>query len=235
MRVLMIEQDGATTRALLADLAGDTFDLTSVRGGDAGVQRARGGDFDVILIDVAGKASAADLVQRLRLAKVRTPVLLLSPTDRLVEVVRALSAGADDYVTLPIRREDLAQRLTAIVRDTGARSRQVVRLGKLRIDLERRALEVSGERVHLTGKEFQMLELLALKRGTTVTKEMFLDHLYGGAYEPVLKIIDVFICKLRKKLTAASGENYIETIWGRGYVMRDPEEDAGAIRAALSA
>ncbi len=85
-------------------------------------------------------------------------------------------------------------------------------------------MEVDGTPVHLTGKEYQMLELLSLRKGTTLTKEMFLNHLYGGMDEPELKIIDVFICKLRKKLSEATGgKNYIETVWGRGYVLRDPQ------------
>jgi len=83
--------------------------------------------------------------------------------------------------------------------------------------------------INLTGKEYQMLELLAVRKGATITKEMFLNQLYGGMDEPEMKIIDVFICKLRKKLAAAcSGEQYIETIWGRGYVLRDPVEKAAA-------
>jgi two-component system cell cycle response regulator CtrA len=86
--------------------------------------------------------------------------------------------------------------------------------------------------VHLTGKEYQMLELLSLRKGTTLTKEMFLNNLYGGMDEPELKIIDVFICKLRKKLANASdGKDYIETVWGRGYVLREPTEDAARISA----
>lgn len=234
MRILVIEQNPALGRQVAADL-GPAHDVAVATGMEAGYARAKQAEHDVILADVGGPAVVSDLVQRLRLAKVRTPILLLSPTDRLVEVVRALSAGADDYATLPIRREELAQRVEDFGRMAGARSRQFVRIGKLAIDLERRRLEVNGERVHLTGKEFQMLELLALKRGTTVTKEMFLDHLYGGAYEPVMKIIDVFICKLRKKLMAASGENHIETIWGRGYIIRDPESTVSGLRSRLVA
>jgi two-component system cell cycle response regulator CtrA len=235
MRIMFIEQDGVGARGVAEDLRAGGFEMANAASADQAIALAQVSDFDLILLDVGARASASDAVQAIRLAKVRTPILLAAPTDRLVEVVRALSVGADDYVTLPIRRDELSQRLAAVVRETGSRSRQIVRVGKLRIDLERRALEIAGDRVHLTGKEFQMLELLALKRGQTVTKEMFLDHLYGGAYEPVLKIIDVFICKLRKKLTAATGENYIETVWGRGYVMRDPEAGVGALRTALIA
>jgi two-component system cell cycle response regulator CtrA len=91
------------------------------------------------------------------------------------------------------------------------------------VNLDTRTVEVDGQPVHLTGKEYAILELLALRKGTTLTKEMFLNHLYGGIDEPELKIIDVFVCKLRKKLSAATGdESYIETVWGRGYVLREP-------------
>ncbi len=99
----------------------------------------------------------------------------------------------------------------------------MIHTGRIAVNLDTKTVESEGEPVHLTGKEYQMLELLSLRKGTTLTKEMFLNHLYGGMDEPELKIIDVFICKLRKKLSqATSGENYIETVWGRGYVLRDP-------------
>jgi two-component system, cell cycle response regulator CtrA len=101
----------------------------------------------------------------------------------------------------------------------------VIETGELMVNLDTKTVEVNGRRVHLTSKEYQMLELLSLHKGTTLTKEMFLNHLYGGMDEPELKIFDVFICKLRKKLRAATGgQHYIETIWGRGYALRDPRD-----------
>ena len=97
-------------------------------------------------------------------------------------------------------------------------------VGLLRISLEKKQLTVNDVRLHLTGKEFQVLEFLALRLGQTVTKEMFLNHLYGGIDEPELKIIDVFICRLRKKIqAAANGARYIETVWGRGYTLVVPQ------------
>jgi DNA-binding response OmpR family regulator len=116
------------------------------------------------------------------------------------------------------------------IRDSRSIDRAMIRLvistGDLRVNLDTKTVDVNGQRVHLTGKEYQMLELLSLRKGTTLTKEMFLNHLYGGMDEPELKIIDVFICKLRKKLQAAtSGKHYIETVWGRGYMLRDPREE----------
>src|SRR5690606_36508861 len=121
--------------------------------------------------------------------------------------------------------EELVARIHAIIRRSKGHSQSIIRTGKLAVNLDTKTVEVNGQRVHLTGKEYSMLELLSLRKGTTLTKEMFLNHLYGGMDEPELKIIDVFICKLRKKLaTATDGDNYIETVWGRGYVLRDPED-----------
>ncbi|MEJ2037028.1 MAG: response regulator transcription factor, partial [Maritimibacter sp.] len=128
------------------------------------------------------------------------------------------------YMTKPFHREELVARIHAIIRRSTGHSQSVINTGKISVNLDAKSVEVEGKQVHLTGKEYQMLELLSLRKGTTLTKEMFLNHLYGGMDEPELKIIDVFICKLRKKLAnATGGENYIETVWGRGYVLRDPE------------
>ena len=135
--------------------------------------------------------------------------------------------GADDYVTKPVHRDELVARIHAVVRRSKGLSQSVIKTGKLAVNLDTKTVEVDGVRVHLTGKEYQMLELLSLRKGTSLTKEMFLYHLYVGMDEPELKIIYVFICKLRKKLSlACDGENYIETVWGRGYVLREPEEAA---------
>jgi two-component system cell cycle response regulator CtrA len=115
------------------------------------------------------------------------------------------------------------------VRRSKGHAQSLITTGHLTVNLDSKTVEADGSRVHLTGKEYQMLELLSLRKGATLTKEMFLNHLYGGMDEPEVKIIDVFICKLRKKLMAAcNGKHHIETVWGRGYVLRDPEEKAVA-------
>jgi two-component system cell cycle response regulator CtrA len=162
----------------------------------------------------------------------------LSGADDTESKLKGFGFGADDYLTKPFHREELVARIHAIIRRSKGHSQSIIKTGRVSVNLEAKTADVAGAIVHLTGKEYQMLELLSLRKGTTLTKEMFLNHLYGGMDEPELKIIDVFICKLRKKLSEATGgENYIETVWGRGYVLRDPEvveavsEDRMALRA----
>ncbi len=151
-----------------------------------------------------------DVLKKLRTAKVGTPVLILSGLNEMDSKVRALGFGADDYVTKPFHRDELVARIHAIVRRSKGHSSRSSAPAKLAVNLDAKTVEVDGSRVHLTGKEYAMLELLSLRKGTTLTKEMFLNHLYGGMDEPELKIIDVFICKLRKKLSlACGGDNYI--------------------------
>ena len=170
-----------------------------------------------------------DVLKSLRVSKVNTPILILTGQGDIETKVRGLGFGADDYMTKPFHKDELVARIHAIVRRSKGHSQSVITTGNLTVNLDAKTVEVGGQRVHLTGKEYQMLELLSLRKGTTLTKEMFLNHLYGGMDEPELKIIDVFICKLRKKLAAATeGEHYIETVWGRGYVLRDPAEEKAA-------
>jgi len=150
--------------------------------------------------------------------------------------LRGFGFGADDYMTKPFHRDELVARIHAIIRRSKGHSQSIINTGQISVNLDAKTVDVGGMPVHLTGKEYQVLELLSLRKGTTLTKEMFLNHLYGGMDEPELKIIDVFICKLRKKLSEATGgENHIETVWGRGYVLRDPEKGRQAERLAVGA
>jgi two-component system, cell cycle response regulator CtrA len=154
---------------------------------------------------------------------VTTPILILSGLGGLEDKIKGLGFGADDYMTKPFHKDELVARIHAIVRRSKGHAQSVIQTGDLVVNLDTKTVEVNTARVYVTGKEYQMLELLALRKGMTLTKEMFLTHLYGGIEEPESKIIDVFICKLRKKLANASnGKDYIETVWGRGYLMREP-------------
>ena len=230
MRVLLIEDDSAMAQSIDLMLKSEGFNVYSTDLGEEGVDLGKLYDYDIILLDLnLPDMSGFEVLKHLRVAKVQTPILILSGTSTIENKVKGLGVGADDYLTKPFHKDELVARIHAIVRRSKGHSQSVINTGKLTVNLDTKTVEVQGSRVHLTGKEYQMLELLSLRKGTTLTKEMFLNHLYGGMDEPELKIIDVFICKLRKKLAAAAdGKHHIETVWGRGYVLRDPHEAAAA-------
>jgi two-component system cell cycle response regulator CtrA len=170
--------------------------------------------------------SGFEVLRSLRVARVKTPTLILSGLAGIDDKVKGLGFGADDYMTKPFHKDELVARIHAVVRRSKGHAQSVIQTGDLVVNLDTKMVEVGGQRVHLTGKEYQILELLTLRKGTTLTKEMFLTNLYGGMDEPEIKIIDVFICKMRKKLANVSlGKNYIETVWGRGYVLREPTDE----------
>lgn len=225
MRVLLVEDDPTTSKSIEMMLTHANLNVYATDMGEEGLDLAKFYDYDLILLDLnLPDMPGHEVLRRLRRARVETPILILSGDDDTESKLRVFGFGADDYLTKPFHREELVARIYAIVRRSKGHSQSIIHTGKIAVNLDAKTVEVDGSTVHLTGKEYQMLELLSLRKGTTLTKEMFLNHLYGGMDEPELKIIDVFICKLRKKLDKATGgENYIDTVWGRGYVLRDPQ------------
>ncbi|MFC0589620.1 response regulator transcription factor CtrA [Novosphingobium aquiterrae] len=228
MRVLLIEDDNTVASALELMLNAEGFNVYSTDLGEEGLDLGKSYDYDLICLDLnLPDMHGFDVLKKLRMGRVETPVLILSGISELDSKVRAFAMGADEYLTKPFHKVELVARINAVIRRSKGHAESVIRIGKIAVNLDGKVAEVDGARIHLTGKEYAMLELLALRQGSTLTKEMFLNHLYGGVDEPELKIIDVFICKLRKKLTlACGGENYIETVWGRGYMLRAPGEEA---------
>ncbi|HTI85468.1 MAG TPA: response regulator transcription factor [Alphaproteobacteria bacterium] len=226
MRVLLVEDDTTTAKSIELMLKSEGFVVDTTNLGEDGLEIGKLYDYDIVILDLMlPDMDGYEVLRRLRAARVGTPVLILSGLAEPDNKIKGLGYGADDYLTKPFDKGELIARVNAIVRRSKGHAESVIRTGKLVVNLDARTVEVDGEAVHLTGKEYGILELLSLRKGTTLTKEMFLNHLYGGMDEPELKIIDVFICKLRKKLAnATNGDNYIETVWGRGYVLRDPAE-----------
>jgi two-component system cell cycle response regulator CtrA len=229
MRVLLIEDDASTAQSIELMLKG--FNVYTADVGEEGVDLGKLYDHDIILLDLnLPDMSGFEVLRSLRVAKVKTPILILSGLAGIEDKVKGLGIGADDYLTKPFQKVELVARIHSIVRRSRGHAQSVIQTGELVVNLDTKTVEVNSARVHLTGKEYQMLELLSLRKGTPLTKEMFLNHLYGGIDEPEVKIIDVFICKLRKKLANASnGKNFVETLWGRGHVLRDPFEEEARI------
>jgi two-component system, cell cycle response regulator CtrA len=225
MRVLLVEDDPTTQKSiqLMLESAGMVVDATDL--GEDGLEIGKLYDYDIMILDLMlPDIDGLEVLRRLRDSRVETPVLILSGLTESENKIKGLGIGADDYLTKPFDKGELLARIQAIIRRAAGHAQSIITTGKLSVNLDAHTVEVNSQPIHLTGKEYGILELLSLRKGTTLTKEMFLNHLYGGMDEPELKIIDVFICKLRKKLAQATdGEHYIETVWGRGYVLRDPD------------
>lgn len=227
MRILLVEDDSNTAKVIEATLRSEGFvvDITDL--GEDGLEIGKLYDYDLIILDLMlPDMDGYEVLRRLRASHIITPILILSGLNESSDKVKGLGFGADDYLTKPFNKNELTARVQAIIRRSKGHAESIVRTGRMVINLQARTVEIDSRLIRLTGKEYGILELLSLRKGSTLTKEMFLNHLYGGIDEPELKIIDVFICKLRKKLSdALDGENYIETVWGRGYVLRETIED----------
>ena len=234
MRVLLVEDDPTTSRSVELMLGHANFNVYATDLGEEGIDLAKLYDYDLILLDLnLPDMNGYDVLKKLRMARIDTPILILTGEDDTESKIKGFGFGADDYMTKPFHRDELVARIHAIVRRSKGHAQSTITTGKATVNLDAKTVEVDGKTVHLTGKEYQIFELLSLRKGTTLTKEMFLNNLYGGMDEPELKIIDVFICKLRKKLAhATGGENYIETVWGRGYILRDPDVGTEPLAAA---
>ncbi len=229
MRVLLVEDDSSTAKSIELMLKSEGYVVDNTDLGEDGLDLGKLYDYDIIILDLMlPDMDGYDVLKNLRAAKVDTPILILSGLAELDNKIKGLGFGADDYLTKPFDKRELVARIQAIVRRSQGHAQSKIVTGPVVVNLDTRTVEVDGKSLHLTGKEYGIMELLSLRKGTTLTKEMFLNHLYGGMDEPEVKIIDVFICKLRKKIEQATGgESYIETVWGRGYVLRDPSEGSG--------
>ena len=230
INVLVVDDEPVLAELVSMALRYEGWEIQTAGDGATAIALAKENPPDVVVLDVMlPDMSGLDVLRTLRVAKINTPIMILSGSSEIDTKVKTFGSGADDYMTKPFHKDELVARIHAVVRRSKGHAQSVIKTGDITVNLDAKTVEVNGLRVHLTGKEYQMLELLSLRKGTTLTKEMFLNHLYGGMDEPELKIIDVFICKLRKKLaTASGGAHHIETVWGRGYVLRDPQEGAQA-------
>jgi two-component system, cell cycle response regulator CtrA len=241
MRILLIEDDLVSARGVSLMLRSTGAVVDHADTGEEGLELAKHYDYDIVILDlVLPDIEGFEVVRRMRVSRNDTPVLILSGLSRPQVKVKGLGLGADDFITKPFDKAELLARMQAIVRRSKGFSQPTLRVGSLLLNLDSHEVTVDGRPVHLTGKEYAILELLVLRKGMVLTKEAFLNHLYGGMDEPEMKIIDVFICKLRKKLAAAGADNLIGTVWGRGYMIREssaghagsPQESVTQLTAA---
>ena len=222
MRVLLIEDDSAARFGIELVLRADAMCVDSTDRGDDGIDTARHYDYDVIVLDLRlPDMSGFEVVRGLRSARIQTPVVILSGSAVLEDKIKALKAGADDYLTKPFSAEELTARLRTLVRRSRGLCDARVCFGPMTLDLAAKTLEAGGRRINLSAKEYQILELLSLRRGTAVSKDVLIDHIYGDGEGPDSGIMEVFVHRLRRKLAlACAGGDFIETVRDRGYLMR---------------
>jgi two-component system cell cycle response regulator CtrA len=234
MRVLLVEDNAAMAAMIEQILCERKFIVDSTDLGEDAIEIAKLYDYDIIVLDLTlPDIDGYAVLRRLRAARVSTPVLIMSGRAEMDAKIKGLGVGADDFMVKPFNEAELIARIQAVVRRSKGHSESTIRTGKVVINISERVATVDDKQLHLTISEYGIIELLSLRKGTTVEKAMFIDHLYGGMDEPKLKIIDVFVCKLRKKLAQATGgDHYIETVWGRGYVLRDPANPPQQLRRA---
>lgn len=221
MRILLVEPDAVVAQSIDLMLKSEAFNVYMTDLGEEAIDLGKLYDYDLIVLELnLPDLSGYAVIKRLREAKISTPILICSGLAGIEDIVKGLDIGADDYMTKPFHKDELVARIHAIVRRSKGHVHSVIRTGNLSVNISTKTVSVNGQQVRFTSREYDILELLSLRKGMTISKEMILNHLYGGMDEPEIKIIDVFVCKIRKKLRAVDGHN-VETVWGRGYMLRD--------------
>ncbi len=230
MRIMLVEDDMLLAQSLTDRLKDQGFHVDEADRGEDALELTDIYEYQVMILDLGlPDMSGDEVLNNLRAKNEHLPVLILSGEADVEARLSCLRAGTDDYLTKPFNMDELVARLHALVRRANGHANNRLQFGDITLDLTARDMRVGNTRVELTSKEYQMLELLCLRKGSVVSKESFLDHLYGGMDEPEMKIIDVFICKLRKKIeNAGASHPFIETVWGRGYRVDIPEHKCSA-------
>jgi two-component system cell cycle response regulator CtrA len=227
MRLLVVEDEINVAKRVEAACASENFNCHKAETGSDALEMIKLYDYEAVILDLMlPDIDGFEVLSRIRAIKNGTPIIVLSGLNSTDDKVKCLTLGADDYLTKPFSKIELLARIYAIIRRTSGHYSSIINVGPLEIDIKQRCVRAYGEEMSLTNKEYSVLELLALKKGAVLAKEAFLNHIYGGMDEPELKIVDVFICKLRRKIAEITGGlNFIETVWGRGYTLRDFDKE----------
>ena len=221
MRVLLVEDSERLQRSVATGLRQSGYAVDVAGNGTDGLWRARSADYDVIVLDVMlpGLDGLSGLA-RLREEGRDAHVLLLTARDAVADRVGGLRAGADDYLVKPFAFEELLARVGALARRRHGRASPVIRVGGLEIDTAARTVKRGGQPIHLTPREYALLEFLAFHRGKVATRSMIWEHLYDEQDESTSNVVDVYIRYLRAKIDKGFDPPLILTRWGEGYMLR---------------
>ena len=223
MNILIVEDDSVIADAIGITLSQAGYYHSHVRTIEDALHEVNSRPVDAVLLDInLPDGDGTRLTRLIRKSHMPTPILVISGNSRVDDRITALGAGADGYLTKPFDKHELLAQLEAIIRRANGHSSAQISAGNMVMDMSTHQLTIKEQFVPLTHKEYQLLQLLCLRKGAILSKDAFIAHIYGGVDEPDAKIIDVFMCKLRRKLIQHGLEKAsIDTVWGQGYVLRD--------------
>ncbi len=224
-RILIVEDEEKIARFVELELEHEGYEVEKSADGRDGLERALSGRFDLMLLDIMLPGlNGIEVMRRLRRSS-ELPVIMLTARDAVMDKVSGLDMGADDYITKPFAIEELLARIRVILRKRGSgRPKEedgVLRCGKLSMDRARHLVEYDGQPVELTKREFSMLELMLANQQIVLTRETFIERVWGYDYVGETNVVDVYIRYLRSKIDDVFGCGLIQTVRGVGYVLKD--------------
>jgi DNA-binding response OmpR family regulator len=223
MRILLAEDDLRLARAVKRVFEEEMHNVESVGDGQAALDRASAGQFDVMVLDVMlPKLDGFDACRRMRAAGVQTPVLMLTARTDVGDRVKGLDAGADDYMVKPFAVAELLARVRALGRrgERSANGRDQLKAGDLMLDVSRHSAVRGSKEIELTVKEFQLLELLLRHQGQVLSRTQILDHVWQYDRDFASNVVDIYIHYLRNKIDKGFKTQLIRTIRGVGYTLK---------------
>jgi len=220
MRILLIEDDEKVARAVSTGLEAERFAVDRVSDGPDGLDTARLGTYDLIILDLMLPGlSGTELLKRLRKVNSDVPILILTARDAMSEKIANFEAGADDYLTKPFAFAELVVRVNALLRRGATKRANVIRVADLEIDRVHHQVQRNGTGIKLTSKEYSLLEYLALNAGRVLSRSMIVDHVWDQSFDGLTNIVDVYVRQLRTKIDEPFKQQLIHTVRGTGYYI----------------
>ena len=235
MRVLLVEDQAALLKALRQGLEEEGFAVDTAADGEEADLKARTTSYDVIVLDIMlPKVDGLTLLKAWRKDAIKTHVLMLTAKGTTDDKVAGLDCGADDYLTKPFELDELLARIRALIRRQHFVKSPVIQIHDLRIDTASRQATRGGDKIHLTPREYALLEFLCFHQGRVVTRTMIWEHLYDEYDENTSNVVDVYIRYLRNKIDKGRDVPLILTKWGEGYIIRADDQTIEADAEPLS-
>lgn len=220
-KILLVEDEANIARFVELELRHEGYEVTKAEDGREGLKLAETGEFDLMLLDIMLPGlNGLEVLRRLRKSSA-LPVIMLTARDAVMDKVTGLDMGADDYITKPFSIEELLARIRTALRKKSAPALPQLSIGPLTLDIARHQLQVAGEQVELTGREFALLQTLMENKDIVLSRETLMERVWGYDYMGETNVVDVYIRYLRAKIGEKTDQPLIHTVRGVGYVARE--------------